>query len=167
MLNDQIIGFVVVLIVMLVGLAGSILPGLPGTPLVFAAAVGHRLWLKDQGASTWVLVVLGLAMAFSLVLDLVATSVGAKKLGGTWRGILGAAIGAIIGLFFPPLGLLLGPILGATLMEAVGGRDWREAGKAGLGAALGFLAGTVGRIACCVAMIGLIVEDVLSQLVRK
>jgi uncharacterized protein YqgC (DUF456 family) len=163
MTADQVIGFVLVLLAMLVGLAGAIIPGLPGTPLVFAAALGHRLWFVDKSVSWWVVAVLGILMLFSLAVDFLATSVGAKGLGATWRGMVGAVIGAMIGLFFAPLGLILGPFLGAMLLEAIGGRDWRQASKAGAGAALGFLAGTVGRIACCVAMIGLFVLNLLSH----
>jgi uncharacterized protein YqgC (DUF456 family) len=158
---DQVFGFVIVLIVMLLGLAGAILPGLPGTPLVFLAALGHRLWFQDRSVNWWVIATLGVLMAVSLAVDFLATSLGAKGLGATWRGMVGAAVGAIVGLFFAPIGLILGPFLGAMLLEAIGGRDWRESGKAGLGAAIGFLAGTVGRIACCVAMIGLFVLSLL------
>lgn len=158
---EQVFGFVVVLLAMLLGLAGAIIPGLPGTPLVFVAGLGHRLWFGEQSVDWWVVVVMGFLMVFSLAMDFLATSVGAKGLGATWRGMAGAAVGAIIGLLFAPVGLILGPFLGAMLFEAIGGRDWREASKAGMGAALGFLAGTVARMACCVAMIGLFVLNLL------
>lgn len=167
MTADFVVGFVLTLFVMLVGLVGTIVPGIPGTPVIFAAALGNRLWFGDRGPALWVILTLGVLMAVSLAVDFLATTVGAKKLGASHRGMIGAVLGGMIGIFFPPIGLVLGPFLGAMLFEAVGGRDWREAGQAGVGAALGFLAGTVGRIACGVAMVGLFVLNVLLAMVRN
>src|SRR6266850_3595983 len=107
---------------MCVGLAGSILPGVPSTPLVMLAAIGHRLYFGPTGASNLMLVVLGVLMVVSLVMDYLASMAGAKKLGATWRGVLGAVVGGVIGIFLGPLGILLGPFLGALVFEMVGGR---------------------------------------------
>ena len=159
----EITGFVLTLLAMLVGLAGAVLPGLPGTPLVFVAALAHRLYFGDKGAAGWVLIALGLMAGVSLLLDFLATTYGARKLGATWRGMVGAGVGAMLGLFFAPVGLLLGPLIGAAAAEMLGGREWREAGKAGIGATLGVLAGTLGKLACCLAMIGLFALHVLLR----
>ena len=155
-------GFVLTLLAMLVGLAGAVLPGLPGTPLVFVAAIAHRLYFGDKGAAGWVLVALGLMASVSLLLDFLATTYGAKKFGATWRGMVGAGVGAMLG-FFAPVGFLIGPLIGAAAAEMLGGREWREAGKAGIGATLGVLAGTLGKLTCCLAMIGLFVWHVLLR----
>ncbi len=163
----EITGFVLALLVMLVGLVGAVLPGLPGPPLIFMAALGHRLYFGERGAAWWVIIVLGLIGALSLLLDFLATTYGAKRLGATWRGMVGAGIGAIVGLFiFPPWGLILGPLLCAALAEMLGGRPWKEAGKAGVGAAFGVLAGTAGKVACCLAMIGLFVLQLLYHVLQ-
>jgi uncharacterized protein YqgC (DUF456 family) len=78
--------------------------------------------------------------------------------------VVGAGLGAILGIFvFPPFGLVLLPLLGAALAEMLGGREWREAGKAGLGAAIGMLAGTLGKIGCSLAMIALWVFTLLMN----
>lgn len=167
MTADFVVGFVLTLFVMMVGLVGTLVPGIPGTPVIFAAALGHRLWFGDRGPAIWVVLTLGVLMALSLAVDFLATTAGAKKLGASHRGMIGAVLGGMIGIFFPPIGLVLGPFLGAMLFEAIGGRDWREASRAGVGAALGFLAGTVGRIACGVAMVGLFVLNVLLAMVRN
>ena len=100
---DQVIGFVLALLVMLVGLVGAVLPAMPGSPLVFLAALAHKLWFGDRGASWWVIVVLGVMMLVSLGVDFLATTIGAKKLGATWQGMAGAGVGAIVGLFFGPI----------------------------------------------------------------
>lgn len=158
----EITGFVLALLVMLIGLVGAVLPGLPGPPLVFLAALGHRLYFGERGAAWWVVIVLGLIGALSLGLDFLATTYGAKRLGATWRGMVGAGMGAILGIFiFPPWGLILCPLAFAAAAEMLGGRPWREAGKAGVGAAFGVLAGTAGKVACCLTMIGLFVMQVL------
>ena len=159
--------FAVALAVMLAGLVGAILPGLPGTPLIVAAAAGHRLVRGDAGPSWWVVAVLAAVALASIGLDIAASAVGARKLGATWRGALGAAIGAVLGIFWMPLGLLLGPLAGAILLEMLAGRDWRGAGKAGLGAVLGLLAGAVGKVACALGMIGLYVGHMLVRWIAQ
>lgn len=158
----EIVGFVLTLLVMLIGLVGAVLPALPGAPVIFVAALSHRLYFGEQGASWLVVALLGVLAGFSMLMDFLATTYGAKKLGATWRGMVGAVVGAMLGIFvFPPWGLLLLPLAGAMLAEMLGGREWREAGKAGLGAAIGVVAGTVGKVACCLGMIGMFALNVL------
>jgi uncharacterized protein len=160
---EQIIGLALALLVMLAGVVGSLLPGLPGTPVVLAAAIGHRLYFGEHSASTLVLIILGLLMVISLVLDYLAGVLGAKKMGATWRGVVGAILGTVVGLFFNLPGLILGPFLGAALLEAWGGRKWKEAGRAGVGAVLGMLLGAVGKLACCFAMVAIFTTSVILR----
>jgi uncharacterized protein YqgC (DUF456 family) len=159
----QIIGLIVALSVMLCGSVGSMVPGIPGTPLVLAAAVGHRLCFGATGPNNWVLAVLVLLTLISVGLDYVASVVGAKKLGATWRGILGAIIGGFVGLFFSVPGIILGPFLGALLLEFAGGRDLKPAAKAGMGALLGLIVGAAGKFAICVAMMLLFAANVIYR----
>jgi uncharacterized protein YqgC (DUF456 family) len=151
------------LLVMGIGVIGSMLPGLPSTPLVLFAAVGHRLYFGSHGAPNWVLWALGVLTVFSLVMDCVLTAFGARKLGASWKGILGATIGGIFGVFFGLPGVLIGPLLGALALELVSGRKFRDAFRAGVGATAGLLAGTIGRLACCLLMIGLFTLSVLKH----
>lgn len=153
----------IALLVMLAGVAGSILPGLPGPPLVLAAAIGHRLCFGAASASNTVLALMTGLMALSLALDYAASLLGAKKLGATWRGMIGAALGGAVGLCFPPIGLVLGPFLGALALEMASGREFKEASRAGVGAVLGLLAGVAGKVACCLAMAGLFVISVIAR----
>jgi uncharacterized protein YqgC (DUF456 family) len=157
------IGLGLALVIMAVGLVGSVLPGLPGTPLVVIAAVAHRLYFGQNSVSNLVLVILVVMMVLSLALDYFAGLLGAKKLGATWRGVLGAALGGLVGIFFGPPGIFLGPFLGAVAFELVGGREFTEATRAGAGAILGLVLGAMGKLACCVAMIGLFVFNVVSR----
>ncbi|HPC62161.1 MAG TPA: DUF456 family protein [Verrucomicrobiota bacterium] len=160
---EEIIGLSLALLVMLVGVAGCVIPGIPGTPLVLAAAVGHRLYFGQHSAHTWVLVTLTGLTVLSMLVDYVAGMVGARKLGATWRGVLGAVLGGVVGLFFSLPGILLGPFIGATLLEFVGGRELKPAAKAGLGATLGLLVGAVGKVSLAVAMVLLFAVSVIYR----
>jgi uncharacterized protein YqgC (DUF456 family) len=155
MTAEQIVGLALVLLVMLGGLVGSVVPGVPGTPLVLVAAIAHRLYFGAAGASIWVLAGLVALTLLSLAFDYLASMIGAKKLGATWRGILGAVLGGVVGIFFSFPGIIVGPFVGALLLEMLGGREFKPAARAGLGALVGLLAGAVGKLAVCTAMIGL------------
>jgi hypothetical protein len=163
MTTEQIIGIILALLIMCAGVAGSILPGLPGTPLVLVAAIGHKLYFGPTGVAWWVLAILAGFTALSIIVDYAASVYGAKRLGATWRGAVGAIVGGLIGLFFAVPGILLGPFVGAFLFEMAGGREWREASRAGVGATLGLLAGTLGKLACCVAMMALFTMNVIYR----
>jgi len=158
---EQIIGFTLALLIMLVGLIGSILPAMPGTPLVLAAAIAHRLYFGANSISTVVLTVLLLLTIVSILFDYAAGAIGAKKLGSTWRGMVGAIIGGIVGLFFSIPGIILGPFIGAMFLEMCGGQEFKKALKAGTGAVLGLFLGIAGKFAICVVMILLFVVNVI------
>ena len=167
MTAEQIIGLSLALLVMCFGLAGSVLPGIPSTPLVLLVAIGHRLWFGAAGASNLTLVMLGGLTVLSLVMDYLASMYGAKRLGATWRGVLGAVIGATIGIFFAFPGIIIGPFVGALLFELMGGREWKPAARAGLGAVIGLFVGALGKMACCVAMMGLFAFSVVAQSLQQ
>jgi len=147
---------------MLVGLAGNVLPGLPGTPLVLVAAVLHRLYFGQASVGNIMLLVLVLLTAVAIALDYLAGAIGAKKFGATWRGAVGAVAGGLIGLFFSIPGIILGPFIGATLFEMAGGQQFKPAAKAGAGAMAGLLVGAVGKLSLSAVMIGLFVISVFS-----
>lgn len=163
MSTEQIAGLTLALIVMAIGMVGSILPGLPSTPIVLLGAVGHRLYFRETGPGNLVLVLLVGLTLLSLVMDYLASIYGAKKMGATKRGLIGAAVGGLIGIFFNLPGLILGPFVGAFAFEMAGGREAKESARAGAGATLGLFAGALGKLACCVSMIGLFVVNVLYR----
>jgi len=164
---EQIIGISLTLIIMLVGLIGNVVPVLPGTPVVLIAAVGHRLYFGDASINNFFLVVLVLLTALSLVLDFIASTLGAKKFGATWRGMWGAVIGGIIGLFFSLPGIILGPFLGAMIFEMLGGKEFKVAAKAGAGAMVGLLLGVVGKFSICVIMIALFATNTIYRTLNQ
>ena len=155
MTAEQIIGLSLALLVMLIGFIGSLLPGIPGTPLILVAAIGHRLYFGEHSVNWVVLSVLTVLALLSVALDYLASVYGAKRFGATWRGAAGALIGGIVGLFFSLPGIILGPFLGALLFEMIGGYEFKKASRAGLGAMLGLFAGVLGKCAVSVMMIGL------------
>ena len=137
----------------LVGLAGTLLPILPGVPLVFGGLL-LGAWIDGFVHVGWpLLLVLALLTLLSVVVDVAATSLGAKGAGAGRAAMLGAAIGTIVGLFFGPVGLLIGPFLGAAAGQFLVRQDLLEAGRAGVGAWVGFLLGSLAKLALGVAMV--------------
>jgi uncharacterized protein YqgC (DUF456 family) len=163
MTTEQIIGLSLALLVMLAGLVGSLLPVLPGTPLVLLAAIGHRFYFGVTSVSNSILIALIVLTLVSLLFDFLAGMLGAKKFGATWRGVLGAAIGGVIGLFFSLPGIILGPFIGATLFEMLGRREFKMAAKAGVGATVGLLLGIAGKFSICVIMMALFATNVIYR----
>jgi uncharacterized protein YqgC (DUF456 family) len=142
-------------VLVLAGLAGLVLPALPGAPLLFAGLF-VAAWTEDfVFVGTKTLVALGIMAALSYALDFAASALGARRFGATSRAMAGAALGAIVGLFFGIPGILLGPFLGAVAGELTARRDLQAAAGAGVGAFLGLLLATAGKLALGFAMIGL------------
>ncbi len=153
--------WILVAVLMIVGLAGTFIPVIPGAPVILAAAVIHKIFLPEF-LSGWTLAALAVLAAFATALDMLATIGGAKWYGATSWGILGAGIGAIIGLFFGIPGILIGAMLGALLAEMIfAKKPLKAAAKAGFGAGLGLLASAAGRAAVCVLMIAIFAIDCL------
>ena len=163
------IGFGLILLVMLIGVIGNLIPGVPGTSLIFTAGLIHQLYFGDAGGIGWFwILIMGILMAASFLIDYVASLLGAKTLGATWRGMLGAFLGIILGLFlFPPIGLIIGPFFGAILFEWAFGRELKEASKAGIGATVGVILGMVGSAICGIAMLGIFFLAALQNIDSK
>lgn len=143
-------------ILMLVGLAGTVLPLLPGQIIVLAAGVLHYFTLGPEQSPGWTgYILMGGLLVLGYVLEYAASALGTKKFGGSRAGMIGALIGGLVGIFFGFIGIIAGPILGALLAELIiANREWRESGRAATGAFIGFLLGMVGKFGCTVAMIG-------------
>ena len=142
------------LLLVLAGLAGAVLPALPGAPLVFGGLL-LAAWIDGFAKVGWFpLVVIGLLAALTFVVDLGATALGAKRVGASPLALAGAAVGTVAGLFFGLVGVLVGSFAGAALGEYAARRDLRQAGKVGLGTWLGIVLGSAAKIALLLAMIG-------------
>jgi uncharacterized protein YqgC (DUF456 family) len=152
--------YVIGAILVLVGLAGIVLPALPGLPLVFAGMV-LAAWAEHFtriGIST--LVALGVLTLLSLAVDFWAAAMGAKRVGASRLAIAGAVIGTIAGLFFGIVGVFIGPFCGALLGELVHGRRLDpaavgQATKVGVGTWLGIVLGIALKLTLALAMLAL------------
>ena len=152
-------------LIVIAGLAGTVVPALPGVPLVFLGLfVGA--WVDGFDTVGWGTI--GLMAALTLVaviVDFVAGAAGARYLGASPRAFWGATAGAIVGLFFGIPGMLLGPFIGAVLGELSGGRGMVQSGRAGVGAWLGMVVATALKLALAFLMIGLFLFQIgLAQI---
>ena len=138
---------------MLVGLAGCILPMLPGTPLVFAGIYIYA-WLTGFTIISRNLIIVFLILTVvSVLIEYISSSIGSKKFGASKLGFVGAFLGAVIGVFFVPWGLIIGPLLGALIGELIVGKKLKEAFRSGTGAVIGFFGGTLLKTVISFAMI--------------
>ncbi len=134
---------------MLLGLAGCLLPALPGPPLAYAGVLALHLTARVEFSARTLAVGLVLMVAVQ-VADTVVPAVGTRRWGGTRWGVWGCVLGSLAGLVFsPPFGFVAGSFLGAVCGELLGGRTGQAALKAGFGAFLGFLAGAALKLAVC------------------
>ena len=145
---------------MVVGLLGCIIPALPGPPLSYVGFLLLHFTDKVQFSITQIWVLLALVV-IAQVIDYFIPVLGSKYSGGTKWGSWGAFIGSVVGLFFLPWGLLLGPFLGAVVGELLGDADMKSALKSGTGALLGFILGTVLKVALCMYFIVLLIQALI------
>jgi uncharacterized protein YqgC (DUF456 family) len=143
-----------VIVLFAVGLIGTVLPVFPGTTIILAAAVIHRMMLGPEKSVGWrVIAILVLLTLASYALDFVGGYFGAKYFGATRWGTFGAIMGALVGLFFGIIGLFVGPVVGAIVGEFIAGKRMIDAGRAGWGSLLGNLAGMIGKLMIALLMI--------------
>jgi uncharacterized protein YqgC (DUF456 family) len=146
--------WIITLLLMLIGLVGTVLPLVPGTTIILAGAIVHRLMLGEaHSIGWWTLGALVLLTLLSYALDLVSGALGAKWFGATRWGALGGIIGAIVDLFFGIIGIFVGPLIGVLLGELLGGKGLLPAGVSTWGTLLGTTAGILGRLIIAIAMI--------------
>ena len=137
-----------------IGVAGTVLPALPGAILVFGG-IALAAWI--DGFPAWLLLLLGALTAMAWAVDYVAAAVGAKRAGASRYAIIGAAIGTVAGIFTGLWGLLFMPLVGAAIGEYLAQRDVRRAGKAGIATWIGLLFGTAAKLAIVLTMVGIFV----------
>jgi uncharacterized protein len=141
-------------ILVLVGLAGTLLPMLPGVPFVFGGLL-VAAWIGDFQRIGWpTITILAILTALAMVVDFVATMLGAKRAGASKLALLGAAIGSIVGLFFGLVGIFIFPFVGAVIGEYLQHQKLGNAGKVGVATWLGLLFGALAKLALALTMIG-------------
>lgn len=144
-------------LLVVVGLAGIVLPAIPGTILVFAGLL-LAAWIDHFSRVGWLtLAFLGFLTVLSLVIDYVASAYGAKKSGASRQAIIGSVIGLTLGMFLAIPGIIFGPFIGAVIGEFLANQDLMRAGRAGIGAWLGLVIALAGKIAIAFTMIGIFI----------
>jgi len=146
---------VIVALLMLAGLVGAVVPVLPGTPLIFAGALVHAFATDFQTLGVWRLAILALLALVASVLEHLAGALGARKFGGGRSAMVGAIIGVVVGLAWPPFGLIVCPIAGAIIGHWLRTRSLAPSVRAGVGTGLGMIAGVAMHLAIALVMIGL------------
>jgi uncharacterized protein YqgC (DUF456 family) len=142
-------------LLVLVGLAGVVLPALPGIPLVFGGLL-MVAWLDDfQRIGGVTLAVLGALAALAWLIDFAASVIGAQRVGASPLALVGAAIGTVVGLFGGLIGLLFAPLAGAAIGEFIARRDAFQAARVGLATWLGMLLAAVAKVAIAFMMLGI------------
>ena len=151
---DALLWFLSVALIV-IGLAGTVLPALPGTFFVLAGIV-LGAWIDDfTRVGVGVVVIVGVLAIVAWALDYVAGLLGARKAGASRQAIIGAALGTLAGLFLGLVGVLFMPLLGAAVGEYLAQRDHQRAVQVGIATWLGLMAGLVGKVVIAFVMIGL------------
>lgn len=142
-------------VLIIAGVAGTILPALPGIPMIFGG-----IWLvaaldNYERLGLWWLLVIGALGTLGVIVDFIAGAMGAKRVGASQLALWGATLGTIFGMFFGLLGLALGPFLGALAGELMAGNSVLRSAHVGIGTWLGLLFGTLVKLVISFIMIGL------------
>lgn len=157
----QFLLWLLVIVLVCLGFLGTILPALPGAPLIFLGTL-LAAWINDFNyISNWVLITSGGLALFSLVADFITTAMGAGRFGASKTAIIGASLGTFAGLLFFPLGLIVGPFIGAFGGELYARKDLMQAGRAGFGTWIGLLVGSVLKVAIAFIMIALLIGSLI------
>lgn len=153
--------WVAAVLLVVVGAAGTVLPALPGVPLIFAGVL-LAAWAEDfQRIGGWTIGILAVLAAIGMVVDYVAASLSAKRAGASRQGIIGAALGTVAGIFTGLWGLVFMPLVGAAIGEFMAHKDALRAGRVGAATWIGLLLGTAVKVAVAFTMIGVFVAAII------
>ena len=155
--TEQILLWALAALLVIAGLAGTLLPALPGVPFVFGGLL-IAAWIGDFQRIGWpTLTILALLTALAIGVDLLASLLGAKRVGASKLALLGAAIGSVVGLFFGLVGIFIFPFVGAVIGELIARKDMGQAARVGVATWLGLLFGALAKLALALTMIGVFV----------
>lgn len=157
----DIVLWVVAVTLMVVGFCGTIVPMIPGLPLIFAGAWVAAFIDHYDEISVLTLVILGMLTVIGIIVDWVAQTMGAQKAGATKLGIVGSLIGTVIGIFTGLWGLIFMPLLGAAIGEFIDHQDMLRSGKVGFATWLGMMIGIVVKLGLAFTMIGVVIAAII------
>jgi hypothetical protein len=150
-----------VIALLALGIAGIVLPVLPGTVLIFGGIL-LGAWIDDFARiSTWTVAVAAVLTVISVICDYVAAALGAKRVGASRQAVIGAMLGTLLGIFSGLWGLIFMPLVGAAIGEYLVLRDLQRAGQVGMATWVGLLLGTAVKIAIAFTMLGMFIAALL------
>ena len=153
--------WVVAVALIVVGLAGIILPALPGIALIFGG-IALAAWIDGfTRIPGWTVLVLGVLAAIAFVADYLSSVLGARRAGASRLAVVGAAIGVVAGIFAGLIGVVIFPFIGAVIGQFVGQRDLRNAGRVGVATWIGLAIGTAVKVAIAFTMVGVFIVALL------
>jgi len=157
----DILLIVVAIIIMLISLAGCVLPVIPGPPLTYIGLLLLHFTDSHQFSTNFLIIWAVIAVGVTII-DNVFAVYGAKKYGGSKKAIWGSSIGLILGMFiFPPYGIIIGPFAGAFIGELFDGKETKEALKVGFGTFVGFIGGIILKLIASGMMIYYFFKELL------
>ena len=155
--------WVLSVLLILVGVAGTVLPALPGAPLVFAGVL-LAAWIDGFARiSGWTVAVVGVLALAAFAADFLAGLLGAKRAGASRLAIVGAAVGTVAGVVTGLWGLLFMPLVGAAVGQFMSDQDAVRAGRVGVATWVGLLVGTVAKVAIVFVMVGIFAAALLIR----
>ena len=148
-------------LIFLIGLATSLLPVVPGSLIVWSGIIIHKLWLGDDSVTWKIVIITGVITLIGQLADFVMGIWGARKFGASWKGALGAFLGAFVALFVPPplFWLIIGPVVGAIIGELLAGRTFKAGSKAGFGTVVGGIVAFALKFSLSVCIVALFYVD--------
>lgn len=153
--------WIIAVLLILIGLAGVVLPALPGLPLIFAGVL-LAAWINNfQLISGSTVAVLAALAVLGIIVEYVATAWSAKRAGASKQGMIGAAIGTLAGIFTGFWGLLFMPLAGAAIGEYLAHKDILRAGKIGAATWYGLIIAAVVKLAIAFTMLGIFIAALL------
>lgn len=153
-MNDHSL-WIIGAVLTLTGLAGLLLPFIPGAPLLFLGLL-FGAWAEDfRFVGLWTLLALAGMAGLTYLVEFAASALGARKYGGSRRAMVGAVLGGLVGMALGMPGILLGPFAGAVIGELSLQRNMDHASRVGFGTVVGMAIGVAGKLAIGIAMIGL------------
>ncbi|AFM00402.1 hypothetical protein Desde_2016 [Desulfitobacterium dehalogenans ATCC 51507] len=147
------VALIIAILLFILGLLGTVLPILPGAILIYGGMLIYGLMTGFATLDFSFYFIQGLVFAFIFLVDYLATAAGTRRFGGSKQAGWGAAAGMIVGLFFGPLGILVGPFLGAVGAELLRKTEFNQAIRVGFGTLVGLLGGTIIKLGVEILMI--------------
>jgi uncharacterized protein YqgC (DUF456 family) len=144
-----------------IGLAGTVLPALPGVALVFAG-IALAAWIDGfTRIEGWTVVVVGVLTVIAFAADYLSGVLGAKRAGASPLALVGAAIGVVAGIFAGLIGVVVFPFFGAVIGQFIAQRNVRDAGRVGFATWIGLAVGTAVKVAIAFTMVGIFIAALL------